>query len=69
MVHGSRPSLLVGFVAAATSAVVGTLVGGVAGYFGRLTDDVLMRLTEMVQVVPRFFLALLVAALFGPASW
>jgi peptide/nickel transport system permease protein len=66
VVHGSRPSLLVGFAAAATSAVVGTLVGGVAGYFGRLTDDVLMRLTEMVQVVPRFFLALLVAALFGP---
>lgn len=67
VVHGSRPSLLVGFAAAATSAIVGTLVGGVAGYFGRLADDVLMRLTELVQVVPRFFLALIVAALFGPS--
>jgi peptide/nickel transport system permease protein len=67
VVHGSRPSLLVGFAAALTSAIVGTLVGSVAGYFGRLADDLLMRLTELVQVVPRFFLVLIVAALFGPS--
>lgn len=67
VVHGSRPSLLIGFAAAFTSAVVGTLVGSVAGYFGRVADDVLMRLTELVQVVPRFFLVLIVAALFGPS--
>lgn len=67
VVHGSRPSMLVGFAAALTSAVVGTMVGSLAGYFGRVTDDVLMRLTELVQVVPRFFLVLIVAALFGPS--
>ena len=67
VIHGSRSSLLVGFAAALTSAVVGTLVGSVAGYFGRLADDVLMRFTELVQVVPRFFLVLIVAALFGPS--
>jgi peptide/nickel transport system permease protein len=67
VIYGSRPSILVGFLAALTSAVVGTLVGGVAGYFGRVADDVLMRLTELVQVVPRFFLVLIVAALFGPS--
>lgn len=67
VVYGSRPSLLIGFAAALTSAVVGTLVGSVAGYFGRLADDLLMRLTELVQVVPRFFLVLIVAALFGPS--
>ncbi len=66
VVHGSRPSLLVGLVAALTSGLVGTIVGGLAGYVGRGVDDGLMRLTEMVQVVPRFFLALIVAALFGP---
>lgn len=69
VVHGSRPSLLVGLVAALTSGVVGTLVGSVAGYFGRLADDALMRLAELVQIVPRFFLALIVAALFGPSVW
>jgi peptide/nickel transport system permease protein len=37
-----------------------------AGGQGRLVDDVLMRVTEFVQVVPRFFLAVIVIALFGP---
>ncbi len=36
-----------------------------AGYWGRAVDDFLMRFTEVVQVVPRFFLAVLVVALFG----
>jgi peptide/nickel transport system permease protein len=67
VVHGSRPSILVGFVAGLTSAIVGTLVGSLAGYGGRMTDDMLMRLTELVQVIPRFFLLLIVAALFGPS--
>ena len=67
VVHGSRASLLVGLVAALTSGLVGTLVGSVAGFCGRLADDTLMRLAELVQVVPRFFLALIVAALFGPS--
>lgn len=66
VIHGTRVSLLVGLLAAWTSGLLGTLVGGVAGYFGRLLDDGLMRLTELFQVVPRFFLALIVTALFGP---
>jgi len=69
VIHGTRPSLLVGLLAALTSALLGTLVGSVAGYVGRTTDDVLMRLTETIQVVPRFFLVLIVAALFGPSLW
>jgi peptide/nickel transport system permease protein len=69
VVHGARASLLVGFVAAGTAAVLGTLLGLVAGFHGRLVDDLLMRLTEVVQVAPRFFLAVLVAALFGPSLW
>lgn len=66
MIYGSRVSLLVGLLAAFTSGLLGTLVGGVSGYFGSLLDDGLMRLTELFQVVPRFFLALIVTALFGP---
>jgi peptide/nickel transport system permease protein len=53
VVHGSRPSLLIGFAAAFTSAVVGTLVGSIAGYFGRVADDVLMRLRKCVRRVIR----------------
>ena len=69
VVHGARVSLLVGLIAAGTAAVLGTLIGLTSGFYGRLVDDVLMRLTEVVQVAPRFFLAVLVAALFGPSLW
>jgi peptide/nickel transport system permease protein len=69
VINGARVSLLAGALAAATSAVIGTAVGGAAGFYGRPLDDVLMRLTEVVQVAPRFFLAVLVAALFGPNLW
>jgi peptide/nickel transport system permease protein len=69
VINGARVSLLAGAIAATTSAVIGTAVGSAAGFFGRPLDDVLMRLTEVVQVAPRFFLAVLVAALFGPSVW
>lgn len=64
---GARASLIVGFVTAMVAAILGTAVGAVAGYYGGLVDDALMRVTELVQIVPRFFLAILVAALFGPS--
>nr|MBA2372020.1 ABC transporter permease [Chloroflexota bacterium] len=67
VLHGARISLLVGVVTAATAAVLGTAIGATAGFYGGGTDDLLMRLTEFVQVIPRFFLAVLVAALFGPS--
>lgn len=67
IIHGARTSLAVGLLAAATAGLIGVLVGGIAGYFGGLLDEVLMRLTELVQVLPRFFLALVGVALFGPS--
>jgi peptide/nickel transport system permease protein len=69
VVYGARVSLLAGGIAALTSALLGTAVGALAGFYGPPLDDVLMRLTEAVQVAPRFFLAVLVAALFGPSLW
>ncbi len=67
IVHGARTSLIVGLFAAVTAGLTGVLVGGAAGYFGGLLDEALMRLTELVQVLPRFFLALVGVALFGPS--
>jgi len=65
VIHGSRVPLLVGFLATATSMALGILIGSLSGYFGGRTDVVLMRVTEYVLVVPRFFLALLVIAMLG----
>jgi peptide/nickel transport system permease protein len=65
VVHGARTSLIVGFTVALASLLIGALVGGAAGLLGGWKDDILMRFTELVQVMPRFFLALMVVALFG----
>jgi peptide/nickel transport system permease protein len=66
IVHGARTSLLVVLGVTALTALLGVTIGAVAGYRAGGIDDVLMRLTEFVQVIPRFFLAVLVIALFGP---
>lgn len=65
VIHGTRTSLLVGGVVASVSLILGVLVGSLAGSSSQWVDDLLMRLTELIQVMPRFFLALVVVALFG----
>jgi peptide/nickel transport system permease protein len=69
IVYGARVSLLVGLVSSFTATVIGVVIGGLAGYIGGLVDDVLMRFAELFQVVPRFFLALIVVALLGSSVW
>lgn len=65
IIWGARVSLLVGFAAAATAACIGIVMGAVSGYYGKVVDAVLMRVTELFQVIPRFVLALVVVAFFG----
>lgn len=65
VVHGVVTTMTVVFWAAIISAVIGLTLGAVAGYRGGLIDWVLLRITELFQCVPRFFLALLVLTLYG----
>jgi len=65
VVHGTRTSLIVGFVAAALSALVALVVGGTAAMRGGAVDQLLMRGTEFVQALPRFFLIVLIVSFFG----
>jgi peptide/nickel transport system permease protein len=65
ILYGARTSLLVGVLAALASSLVGMAVGALAGYYGGLLDDALMRFTELFQVIPRFLLAIVTVALFG----
>jgi peptide/nickel transport system permease protein len=60
---------MVGLFAVLTSTVIGLTVGSIAGFYGGRVDDLLMRVTEMFQVLPRFFLAILFVAFFGPNIW
>lgn len=66
VVHGAHTSMTIVLWVVAISAVIGITVGALSGYFGGSLDVVLMRVGEVFQVVPRFFLALLVIAYFGP---
>lgn len=69
VLYGTRTSLQVGFLSVAVSLGLGIVIGSIAGYYGRRVDDVLMRITEIFQVMPRFFLALVVVAMFGADLW
>ncbi len=65
VVHGARTSMTVVAAVVIMSLAIGLAVGMVAGYTGGFVDSLLMRITEIFQSVPRFFLAILVVALFG----
>ena len=65
VIHGARTSMVVVTGVSAIASVIGLAVGIVAGYRGGWVDDLLMRITELFQSVPRFFLVLLIVALFG----
>jgi peptide/nickel transport system permease protein len=62
---GARISVGIGLLAAIMSTALGLLVGSLAGYCEGWVDETLMRVTELFMVIPRFFLALLMVALFG----
>lgn len=66
LAHGARVSLLVGVVAAVLSLLIGVLVGAIGGYFGGLVDDILVRLTELVQTVPSFLLVIVIVSIGQP---
>ena len=68
VVHGMRTSAVVVLWVVLIATVVGLLIGAVAGYRGGFVDDALMRFTELFQTIPRFFLVLLVLALFGTGT-
>jgi peptide/nickel transport system permease protein len=65
VLHGARTSLLVGLVAAGLSGSLGLVIGGLAGRRPGALDHTLMRFTDLVQALPRFFLIVVIVSLFG----
>ncbi|MGY1813932.1 ABC transporter permease [Blastococcus sp. SYSU D00820] len=65
VVLGAATSLRVGFLAVALALVVGTLIGLLAGFYGRWVDDVLMRLMDMLFAFPAVLLAIAIVAIRG----
>ena len=65
---GSRVSLTIGVVGVAISTLIALVVGGIAGFAGGWADSVLMRLCEVVMLVPAFYLLMLLRAAL-PLDW
>ncbi len=67
LVYGSQISLLVGFVASFVAMIVGTAIGLVAGYYGRITDQVLSRITDFFLVIPWLPFVLVIVSILSPS--
>ncbi|RUM58325.1 MAG: ABC transporter permease [Persephonella sp.] len=64
ILYGGRISLSIGLVGVLISFTIGALIGGISGYFGGITDNVLMRLSEVIMSFPGFYLILALRAVF-----
>jgi peptide/nickel transport system permease protein len=69
LIYGARISLLVGFTASFMSMFIGTSIGLIAGYYGGRVDNLLMRLTDFLMVIPDLVLTLVIISVWGRGLW
>lgn len=63
LMYGGRISLMIGFVAIAIEVMIGIVVGGIAGYFGKWIDTILMRVVDIVICIPAMPLYIIVGSI------
>jgi peptide/nickel transport system permease protein len=68
LVHGAHTSLLIAILATLAAVAFGTLIGSVAGFYGGVVDDVLMRVSEFFQTIPSFIFAIVLVAILAPSG-
>jgi oligopeptide transport system permease protein len=66
MVYGAQVSLVVGVLAQAIVLLIGVPLGAISGYFGGATDNVLMRLVDVIYAIPQLLMVLLFVNWWGP---
>ena len=66
LLYGSRVSLMLGILVVVISFPVGMVLGGIAGYYGGLVDNVLMRAVEVLASFPQFYLILALTSVLPP---
>lgn len=66
LVYGARISLVVGLSAVLLSGTIGILLGLISGYFGGVTDSIIMRIADIQLSFPTILLALAIMAILGP---
>lgn len=66
IIYGSRISLRIGFISLSAGAFVGCILGAIAGYFGNVVDNIIMRICDILYGIPRVVLAIAIASTLGP---
>lgn len=67
IIHGARISLRVGFLSVIGSVVVGSILGIIAGYYGRWVDTVISRIFDIMLAFPSILLAIAIVSVLGPS--
>ncbi len=68
LIHGSRATILIAVLATLFAVAFGTFIGAVAGYYGGMIDNVLMRFTEFFQTIPSFLFAIVLIGILSPSA-
>ncbi|WP_312507509.1 nickel transporter permease [Lysinibacillus sp.] len=67
IIHGARISLWVGFFSVVLSVIIGSLLGIIAGYYGKWIDTVISRIFDIMLAFPSMLLAIAVVSVLGPS--
>ncbi|MDO4492455.1 MAG: ABC transporter permease [Clostridia bacterium] len=65
LLYGGRISLMVGFVSASVAAVFGVILGAIAAFYGKRTDNIIMRILDVFMALPQTLLAIVISAMIG----
>ena len=65
VVNGARTSLFIGFASMFIGVIIGTIVGAIAGFVGGFTDNLLMRVVDVMLSLPILFVILVACRFFG----
>ena len=69
LMHGARSSFFLGILAAAVTVAIGTLVGSMAAYYGGVIDSLLMRLADLLIMIPGLALLIVIGAVVTFQLW
>ncbi|MFI3250738.1 MAG: ABC transporter permease [Eubacteriales bacterium] len=69
LIYGARISLKIGFLGVIFGLIIGGAMGAIAGYFGGIIDDIVMRIMDVFNCLPSVLLAIAIVAAFGTSEF
>ena len=66
VMYGGRYSIFVGVAGTVLSTLLGMVFGSIAGFFGQIADNIVMRIMDIIQAIPGILLSMVIATVLGP---